>query len=324
MEKLVKQIIGRSPSPNFLNWPNNWVLKLISLCFAIFLWYFVVGEDKVDTNVFIPVEIVNLPRELVISNQFKKQLEVTISGPRGLINGINRQHISRTINLSKGTPGTMVVRNDPENIPFPRGINVLRIQPTHITLLIDELVEKDLPINATTQGTPDEGHELAGVLFEPQTLRLAGPKAFVGQETALKTKPIDISGLKAPLTTQVALDLPPEILELIGETVVTANVIIREKTIEKKLTDIPVQPMMPGEKKRILEIKPKNVNIRAKFPLSQGSETSQAIIEARIQTETLPPGTHKVPVEAMGSEQVHIIEIFPPIVTVEIGKQADR
>ena len=77
MEKLVRQIVESITSfPR----PKNWVLKLLSLLFALFLWYFVVGEDKVDMTVTIPVEIVNLPRELIISNQFKKQLEVTVSG----------------------------------------------------------------------------------------------------------------------------------------------------------------------------------------------------------------------------------------------------
>ena len=129
MEKLVKQILGRPPQRVRWSWPQNWVLKLLSLLFAIFLWYFVVGEDKVDMTVYIPVEIVNLPRDLVISNQFKKQLEVTVSGPRGLIRGVTSQHISRAVDLSKATPGTELVRNDEDSIPFPRGIRVLRIQP---------------------------------------------------------------------------------------------------------------------------------------------------------------------------------------------------
>ncbi|MEJ2332724.1 MAG: hypothetical protein P8Y08_08070 [Desulfobulbaceae bacterium] len=94
MEKLVRQIIDNVTS---FRRPKNWVLKLVSLFFALFLWYFVVGEDKVDMNVTIPVEIVNQPRDLVISNQFKKQLEVTISGQRSLIRGMTSQHISRTI-----------------------------------------------------------------------------------------------------------------------------------------------------------------------------------------------------------------------------------
>ncbi|MGV1099606.1 CdaR family protein [Thiovibrio sp. JS02] len=316
---MVKQIIGRTPSPNFLNWPNNWVLKLISLFFAIFLWYFVVGEDKVDTNVFIPVEIVNLPRELVISNQFKKQLEVTISGPRGLINGINRQHISRTINLSKAAPGTTVIRNDPESIHFPRGINVLRIQPTHITLLIDELVEKDLPIEAKTVGTPASGFELAAVHFEPKFIKLAGPKTVVGEEKLLRTKAIDINGLKSPVTTQVALELPQEILDLIGETVVTADVVIKEKTLEKKISDLPVQAVDGPTHQRRIEIRPQTVSARIILPLSRITDQPESLVEVRIQTEQLPAGTHKVPLEAVASEPVRIIETIPSTVTVEIG-----
>src|SRR5210317_294252 len=110
MEKLVRQIIDNVTS---FRRPKNWVLKLLSLSFALFLWYFVVGEDKVDMNVTLPVEIVNLPRDLIISNQFKKQLEVTISGQRSLIRGMAEQHISRSIDLSKATPGTVVLQNDP-------------------------------------------------------------------------------------------------------------------------------------------------------------------------------------------------------------------
>jgi hypothetical protein len=96
MEKLVRQI---TDSLSSFPRPKNWMLKLLSLLFALFLWYFVVGEDKVDMNVTLPVEIVNLPRDLIISNQFKKQLEVTVSGQRSLIRSMTTQHISRTIDL---------------------------------------------------------------------------------------------------------------------------------------------------------------------------------------------------------------------------------
>jgi len=188
-----------------LNWPNNWGLKIISLIFAILIWYFVVGEDKVDTTIYIPVEIVNLPRDMVIANQFKKQVEATISGPRGLISGINRQRITRTINLAKATPGTMVIRNEPETIQFPRGIIVSRIQPTHITLVIDELLEKELPVQGRVTGEPAPGYELAGVLFEPQTIRISGPRAIIGNEKILTTTPVDVSEMKNSASLQTHL-----------------------------------------------------------------------------------------------------------------------
>jgi YbbR domain-containing protein len=322
MEKLVKQIIRRIPSPNLLNWPNNWGLKLISLIFAIFLWYFVVGEDKVDTTVYIPVEIVNLPREMVIANQFKKQLEATVSGPRGLISSINRQGITKTINLAKATPGTIVIRNEPDTIGFPRGITVSRIQPTHITLLVDELVEIELPIQARTTGAPASGHELAGVAFEPPSIKLSGPKGVIGQEKALTAKPIDIGGLKESTTIQIPLLLRPELLELMGETVVTANVMIREKTREQIITDVLVQ-LSDSASPINADIEPETVSIRVLLPLS--SKGNQAgLLEATVSTEGLPAGTHKVPVKITAPEQIKIIEILPPIVTVKIGKSSGK
>lgn len=326
MEKLVKQVIKRAPNPNIINWPKNWVLKLISLFFAIFLWYFVVGEDKVDTNVFIPVEIVNLPRDLVISNQFKKQLEVTVSGPRGLINGINRQHISRTINLSKAEPGTVVIRNESDSISFPRGISVLRVQPSHITLLLDRLIEKTLSIEAKTAGSPAEGHELAKIVLNPPSITIGGPQAVVGQKHALITKPIDLSGMSESFSTQVPLDLKPEILELIGETVVNAEVHIREKTTELSLNDIEVQVLSAVARQKVKKISDKTVKMRLSLPLSMAHDKKKLkeLIQARIWADALPPGIHKIQVEVTAPEAIRLIEIIPANITVEIAAEAKK
>jgi YbbR domain-containing protein len=318
MEKLVKQIIRRVPRPNLLNWPNNWGLKLISLIFAILLWYFVVGEDKIDTTVDIPVEIVNLPKELVIANQYKKQLEATISAPRSLIYGISRQGVSRTINLAKATPGTIVIRNDPETIGFPRGITVSRIQPPHITLVIDELVEKQLPVQARTTGAPASGYDLSGVVFEPPLIKVSGPRAVVGGEKLLITTPINISDLKESTIIQIPLELRPKLLELMGETVVTAKVMIREKTREQTIRDVPVRHSGDGSLRKVV-IEPEMISVRALLPVSsKGNQTE--LVEASVATEGLPAGTHKLPVKITASEQIKIIETFPPVVTVRIGR----
>ena len=322
MEKLAKQIIRRLPTPKLLNWPNNWGLKLISLIFAILLWYFVVGEDKIDTTIYIPVEIVNLPRELVISNQFKKQLEATVSGPRGLINGLNRQRITRTINLAKATPGTIVIRNEPETIQFPRGVIVSRIQPTHITLLIDELIEKELPVQARIIGDPAIGHELAGVVFEPPLIKISGPKAIVGREKLFTGKPIDISGLKGPTTIQVPLELRPALLELMGETVVTANVVIREKTMERTIPEVPIH-LVDTDSTRKVTIEPDTINIRALLPLSSKGNQSR-LFDASISTDGLSAGVHRVPVKITAAEQIKIIEALPATVTVRIGRGSGK
>ena len=114
---------------------KEWLSSLIALLLAVALWYNVGGEHTVDTSVMVPVEVINLPRELVISNQFKKEIEVSVNGPRALILELENKQITRQIDLSQATPGTHVVTNDVNSIAFPRGIDVLRIQPASICRL---------------------------------------------------------------------------------------------------------------------------------------------------------------------------------------------
>lgn len=311
---------GLLPTQKFMTWPKDWVLKLISLFFAIFLWYFVVGEDKVDTNVFIPLEIINLPRDLVISNQFKKQLEVSVSGPRGLINKISRQHITRQVNLSKATPGTVVVRNNLDSIPLPRGLSVLRIQPNSITLLLDRLIEKALPIQAEIKGPPPKGFELVAVVMDPGTITLSGPQTVLGDEKLINTEPIDITDLKGTTTKQITLALKPAIANLIGETVVTAKVIVKEKTTEKTVSEIPVGLSVPLPDGLTYKIKPKTVKIRANLPGSVIKNTSdlKTLFSAKISAEDLPQGKHTLAVKISSPEHIEVVETLPEDVTIEI------
>ena len=325
MEKLAQQIGKQLTGLRYSRWPKDWVLRLLSLFFAVFLWYFVVGEDKVDTSVYIPVEIVNLPRELVISNQYKKQLEVTVSGPRGLIDSLRRQRINRTVNLSKASPGSVVVRNEPESIPFPRGLSVLRIQPTHITLLIDRLAEKTLPIRAKVNGRPADGHELIEVQVEPPIITISGPQALLGAETELLTESIDITGLSASITKQVPLQLAPAIIDLIGETVVSARVVVKEKTVDRQFSDIPLSPVN-NDAALLYQFTPQSVTVTAKVPLSLANDANglAAKIHATLNVGDLKPGRHKVFTEVTTQEPLSVVDFSPKTVSVRVKTHSPK
>lgn len=320
MEKLVKQILGRRPPRRGRShaWTENWGLKLLSLCFAIFLWYFVVGVDKVDMTVYVPIEIINLPRDLVISNQFKKQLEVTVSGPRGLIRGITNQDITRPIDLSKATPGTVVVRNDADSIPFPRGIKVLRIQPAQTIFLLDRLVQKEFPIKPIVVGSPPKGYKLGSIQLEPPTISVTGPQAVLGGQTLI-TDPIDVSGLTGPITKQVTLNMKPELADLIGEPVVTARINVQEKTVTRDIARVSVAASRNGPPVDY-RIRPATVDIRAELPvgLLKNTHNLKSLFLAQVNLDDLPPGTHEVEVRVNATKEVKILKVSPAKVTVSI------
>ncbi|MGB3222022.1 MAG: CdaR family protein, partial [Desulforhopalus sp.] len=193
---------------------KNWILKFVSLILAVGLWAFVGGEDRVDKNVMIPIEIINLPRDLVISNQFKKAIEVSVSGPRSMILEMNNRAITRQVDLSSATPGTMVIVNDNDQIPVPRGITVQRVQPSSIILSLDKLIQKKFPISARTIGNVADGYYLKELKMDPDVITIAGPQTILSQVEELHTRPINLEGMKQSAQRQVPLELDPAIVEL--------------------------------------------------------------------------------------------------------------
>jgi YbbR domain-containing protein len=319
MEKLVRQIIGNF---SLIRRPKNWVLKLLSFFFALFLWYFVVGEDKVDMNVTIPVEIVNLPRNLVISNQFKKQLEVTVSGQRSLIRGMTEQHISRSIDLSRATPGTVLIQNQPDSISLPRGLNILRVQPPTITLLLDRLIQKELPIKPVLVGKVHNDFRLDSVTTEPQTLEISGPQTILSEEEVLTTSPVDINGISQSSVRQVPLALRPEIADLIGEPVVAVRINIADLQKEIEIADLPVDiDVTEGKPAEIIYLlKPSAISLTAELPqrMLRESEEVKNLFHAKITPTAFKAGRYKLNVIIEGPPPAKILSVSPDTVTLEV------
>ncbi len=243
---------------------KDWLLKLISLVLAVVLWYFVGGEDRVDKNVMIPIEIINLPRDLVISNQFKKEIEVTVSGPRSLILEMSSRAITRQVDLSSATPGTMVIENDNDHIPVPRGITVQRVQPSSIILSLDKLIQKQFPISARTVGKVADGYYIKQLKMDPDVITIAGPLTILSQFDELFTKAINLTGVKESIQLQVPLELESAIVELIGETSVTADLTVAPETVTKTFDTLLVEVEVNGEKRKV---SPEMVKVTANIPI---------------------------------------------------------
>ncbi|WP_163336861.1 YbbR-like domain-containing protein [Desulfopila sp. IMCC35008] len=245
-------------------WTKDWVLKVISLLLATVLWYYVGGEETVDKNVSMPIEIINLPRDLVISNQFKKEIEVTVSGPRSLIQEMTNKAVTRQINLADAMPGTNVIENNNDSIQVPRGITVLRIQPASIILSLDKLIQKQFPVIPVTTGDAALGYSLKNLRMDPDAITITGPETILSQVDELLTRVIDINGMTESKQIQVPLDLEPSIVELIGETSVTAEIIIQTQVEMKSLPGVPVK-MIDGDGESLLL--PDHVDIIANIPV---------------------------------------------------------
>ncbi|WP_161629886.1 CdaR family protein [Desulfogranum japonicum] len=294
---------------------KHWMLKLLSLVIGVSLWYFVVGEDQIDTTITVPIEVHNLPANLVIANQYKKDIEASIRAPRRIIQEVRQQNVSRPIDLARVEPGAVVITNNSDSIPFPDGITVLRLQPTNITLLVDELVQKDLPINPVTEGVPNIGYTLENIVLEPNTLSVNGPKSLLGNQPALRTSIISLDNLKTSIKKQVHLDLDEHMLKLIGEVVVTAHIEIRENILNKTVRGIPINVRNTV---RTVHTEPAMVSVEAGIPEDLIRDTPELAMLFRASVdaadEQTPFGLISVKVtgiEVPGHAPITVLNVIP-------------
>lgn len=257
--------------PDFAAFTKNWLLKLLSLIIGASLWYFVVGEDRVDLIVTMPLELRNLPTDLVIANQYKKDIDVALSGPRRLIQDMRQQNISLPIDLSTAQPGAMVIQNKADAIPLPQGISVQRVQPATLTLLVDRLVQKDFPISPVTKGKPAAGYSLESLSLKPPRITVTGPQTVLEKEQHLKTSAIDLEGLMTSTTVQAHLDLNEAMIKLIGETVIEARVALKETMVRKTIRGVMIK--RPGGEE--IRFTPNMVTVEAEIPTLVAEETPE-------------------------------------------------
>jgi len=304
--------------PDFADLSRNWLLKLLSLVIGASLWYFVVGEDRVDLIVSMPLEIRNLPTNLVIANQYKKDIEVAISGPRRLIQEMRQQNTSLPIDLGKAEPGAMVIQNDAKSILLPQGISVQRVQPATLTFLIDRLIQKNFTIKPVSTGKIADGFTLESLTLRPPQITVTGPQSTLDKEQELQTSPINIDGLNHSSTLQVHLALNESLVNLIGETVLDVDVVLKENMVRRKVQKVMIKK--PGNES--VKFSPTRVTVDADIPELVAKDTPELSLlfratialpkektatEAKVEVNAINlPGHAPIVIQGIIPEKVHI------------------
>ncbi len=306
------------------------LIRCFSLLLAVILWYFVGGENRIDKNVMVPVEVINLPQNLVISNQYKKEIEVSVSGPRTIIADMDKG-VVRQVDLSKADPGTLVVNNSFDTISVPRGVTVKRVQPSSIILSLDRLIEKKVPILVRTIGRVESGYYLKSKSTRPRTILITGPETILQKVDKIFTRPVNITGMTQSGKFQAPLELSSQLVDLIGETSITVEFDIRPEGIPTTIENIAVEATLDGEKVpvtpavvRVVALVPKVLLAERQDPVSlvkvvahgkSNDKKLQVIVESQqkgdmpIEIVSVTPDM----VEVLDGDSVPIRDEVPPL-----------
>jgi YbbR domain-containing protein len=213
---------------------KNLSYKILAVVLAIFIWYFVVGEERAEVGFSVPLELINIPRELIVVNNLTQGIEIRVNGPRSLVRDLATKSLTKSLDLAHARPGTIIFPITSEGIPLPRGVKVTRINPTQVVVALQKLMSKKVNVKTRLIGKPALGFEVESAQVNNEQVEIAGPQDVVENLETLYTKPIDIHGLKSDLKQRTYLDFRNHQIYLVKEVPLEVQVTLRKTKNNKE------------------------------------------------------------------------------------------
>jgi YbbR-like protein len=220
---------------------HNAGLKLLSLLAAAGLWFFVnAGERDAELSLQVPVELHNAPPNVMLVSPSVGYIDLVVRGPRTLLHRIHPDQLAMVLDLSGVRPGPAVFRILGEALDLPRGVTVVRLTPSEVTLEFAAMMRRRVPVHVALTGKPPAGLRVTDSKAAPESVEVFGPADQVEQIKAAETAPIDLTDAEAGLIERdLALDVPREYVSF-GANLVHAQVLLEEPERTRTVANVPV------------------------------------------------------------------------------------
>lgn len=259
---------------------HNVGLKLLSLLIACGLWSFVnFGERDTEESLKVPLELRNIPMHLLITSPRVDFVDLRVTGPRTLLGRIDRNRLSIGLDLGGVRPGPAVFHVGAEALNLPRGVKVVRLNPAQVTMELERVGHKSVPVHLRLVGKPPPDLQVIDTKVSPETVQISGPASDVDEVHAVNTETVDIS--KATAGT-IERELP---IDPLGEYIsfsanrIAAQVRIDEVSQTRELKHVPVERRNVASGYRIV---PDSVRVVVRGPkrLLESLEVSTLLVSA--------------------------------------------
>ena len=160
-------------------------LAVFSLLLAFFFW--VVATEAQDPMIerpyptSIPVEIRDLPAEMVTYGAESAEVRIVLRAPESLWEVLQAPlgDIEAYVDLTGAEPGELSVPVQVEVNRRPT--QVVSVSPSEVSLTLEPLAEIEVPVEVRVQGTPALGFVTRAPSYVPRTVTVRGPQSLVSQ-----------------------------------------------------------------------------------------------------------------------------------------------
>ncbi|MDG1399664.1 MAG: CdaR family protein [Candidatus Binatia bacterium] len=215
-----------------------WALALLV---AVALWLSVnLGERASERTVRLRIDLVNLPMGKIITNTVPAYAQLRLRGSGLLLSSIDTDRMATQLDLAGVRTGRVTYSLVASDLSLPRNVDVTRVTPSRISLDIDVVDRRTVPIELLTTGELRAGLEFVEAVLLPAEVELEGPKGQLAGITQVSTQRVDLNGMDAGVNELMGrLQNPPGLVELRSRDVVVQLVIDRQLA-QRSFPDVPI------------------------------------------------------------------------------------
>ncbi len=202
-------------SPAHRLWPGWERLSRLGLAFvlAALLWFYVLNlENPAGNTSFnrIPITTRGLGTNLSLATDLGTTL-ITAGAPADVLARLRAADFAATVDLSGRGPGTYLM---PVTVVPPVGVTNTGAEPATVSVQIEEVAERTLPVQVRALGRPGLGYRIETQQVRPTQVVVRGRKDAVEQIDALVAE-VDVEGKQG---TQAG-DVRPKVIDFAGREI---------------------------------------------------------------------------------------------------------
>jgi hypothetical protein len=223
---------------------ENIGLKVLSFVFAMGLYAFSHGAQDAQRTMAVDVVATPPSEEVgrVLLTPLPPQIRVTVRGPRSVLDELRSDDLgSVQVDLRSGKNSR--VEFYPSMIRVLPNVRVDQVDPASIELRWEDVIVRELPIQAAIAGQPAPGLVIKGTPHvDPPIVKARGPRSVAEVLQYARADAFDVAGIQKEglYDRTLAIDRPPTRIEYDTQTAVVRIEVAREQ-IQRIFVKVPVQ-----------------------------------------------------------------------------------
>ncbi len=185
--------------------------KLVALTVALVLWFNVKTDRPAEVRYPVPLEIVPESDEETILRGQPESVNVLFAGTGKDLLRLGDQRFRVRKVLAPGKPGPRRVILDAASVSQTGNLDVrpISVEPSVITLTVDRVGSKRVPLRSLSVLEAAEGYELQGrVRFDPPEVTLIGARTFLAEIDTIAVDLTQFRGRRESIREAIAVRLP--------------------------------------------------------------------------------------------------------------------